>query len=221
MQFGAVAFVLAEAILRETRTEVTHYRVARDLCNHARGRNAEAEAIAIDDRGLRKRKRNDRQVRRSKRDRAVRANASMASAHRLVRRAQDVDRIDLDRIDNADRPRHRASDNQFLVNFFASLRMELLGVVQAAMPEFFRENRLRRLRPDRPVRRGLLRQFPQCVETPMCAQFAFMPETTATIHRNRSDLHEFSDLLDNTINFSRAGFCRVSVNLSNPAKTLD
>ena len=53
MQFGAVAFVLAEAIFGKARAEVAHNRVARDLRDHARGGDAEAVAIAIDDRGLR------------------------------------------------------------------------------------------------------------------------------------------------------------------------
>jgi hypothetical protein len=49
MQFRAVAFVLAKAILRETRAEVAHNRVPRDLRDDARGRDAEAVAIAVDD----------------------------------------------------------------------------------------------------------------------------------------------------------------------------
>ena len=56
MQFRAVTFVLAETIFRETRAKFTHQCVARHFCDHARRRDAQAEAIAIDDRGLRKRK---------------------------------------------------------------------------------------------------------------------------------------------------------------------
>ena len=52
MQFRAVAFVLAEAIFGKARTEVAHNRVAGDFGDHTGGGNAEAEAIAIDDRGL-------------------------------------------------------------------------------------------------------------------------------------------------------------------------
>ena len=54
MQFRGVAFVLAEAILGKTRTEVPHNRVARHLGNDTRGGDAEAETIAIDDSRLRK-----------------------------------------------------------------------------------------------------------------------------------------------------------------------
>ena len=57
MQFRAVAFVLAEAILRKPRAEVAHNRVARHFGDHAGRGNAQAEAIAIDDRRLRQRER--------------------------------------------------------------------------------------------------------------------------------------------------------------------
>ncbi len=57
MQFRAVAFVLAEAIFGKARAEVAHNRVARNFCDHAGCGNAEAEAIAIDDRRLRERER--------------------------------------------------------------------------------------------------------------------------------------------------------------------
>ena len=56
MQFRAIAFVLAEAILGEAGAEVAHNRIARDLGNHTGCGNGEAVAIAIDDRGLRQRK---------------------------------------------------------------------------------------------------------------------------------------------------------------------
>ena len=59
MQFCAVAFVLAEAIFGKTRAEVAHNRIARHLGNNTRGRDAETETIAIDDRGLRKRERDN------------------------------------------------------------------------------------------------------------------------------------------------------------------
>ena len=62
MQFRAVTFVLAEAIFRETRAEVAHNRVARHLRDHARRRDAEAVAIAVDDRRLRQRERENREA---------------------------------------------------------------------------------------------------------------------------------------------------------------
>ena len=62
VQFRAIAFVLAEAILGKARAEVAHNRVASDLGNDTGGGNAEAEAIAIDNCGLRKGKRKNGQA---------------------------------------------------------------------------------------------------------------------------------------------------------------
>ena len=59
VQFRAVAFVLAEAIFGKTGAEVAHNRIARHLGNDTRGGDAETETIAIDNRGLRKRKRDN------------------------------------------------------------------------------------------------------------------------------------------------------------------
>ena len=52
VQFRAVAFVLAEAILGETCAEVPHYRITGNLGNDTGGGDAEAVAIAINNRGL-------------------------------------------------------------------------------------------------------------------------------------------------------------------------
>ena len=57
MQFGAVTFVLAETIVGKMDAEVTHHSVAGDLGDHASRGNAQAETIAIDDRRLWKRER--------------------------------------------------------------------------------------------------------------------------------------------------------------------
>ena len=61
MQFCSVTFVLAETILREVPAKVTHDPVARDLGDHACRGDAQADAIAIDNCRLRKRKRDNRQ----------------------------------------------------------------------------------------------------------------------------------------------------------------
>jgi len=53
MQFCSVTFVLAEAILGELLAKVTHDPIACDLGNHACGCYAQADAIAIDNCGLR------------------------------------------------------------------------------------------------------------------------------------------------------------------------
>jgi hypothetical protein len=62
MQFSSVAFVLAEAILRELSAKVTHQPVACDLGDDAGGSDAQADAITVDDSRLRKWKRYHRQT---------------------------------------------------------------------------------------------------------------------------------------------------------------
>ena len=103
MQFRSVTFVLAETILWKLRAKVTHDPVARDLRNHACCGNAQTNAIAIDNCRLRKWKRNHGQTinqnvvgrfeQRFNRD-----------THRTMTRTQDINPVDLDRIDNADGP---------------------------------------------------------------------------------------------------------------------
>jgi len=61
MQFGSIAFVLAEAILRKLSAKVTHHPVACYLRDHACGSDTQADAIAVDNRRLRERKRDHRQ----------------------------------------------------------------------------------------------------------------------------------------------------------------
>ena len=95
VQFRAVAFVLAETILRKTRTEVAHNRIAGDFRDHGGGRDTEAVAIAIDDRGLRQRKwKNWKAV--DENMLRLQGEGGDRRTHRLVGGAEDVDRIDLD-----------------------------------------------------------------------------------------------------------------------------
>ena len=54
MKFGAVALVLFETIFGKLRAEVTHHSITRHFRDHARGRDGQAVAIAVDDGGLRK-----------------------------------------------------------------------------------------------------------------------------------------------------------------------
>jgi hypothetical protein len=139
MQLSSVTFVLAEAILRELRTKVTHHPVARYLGNHAGGRDAQTNAVPIDDGSLRKWKRNDRQsvnqhvIRRVHQGRDRQTHCSMA-------RAQDVDAINFNGIDNGDRPSDFGIGHQFRINFLAQFRRKLFGIVQATMTKFFGEN---------------------------------------------------------------------------------
>jgi len=154
MQFRAVAFVLAEAILGKARAEVAHNRVARDFGNHTGRGKAEAEAIAVDDRRLRKWKRENGQA-VDEHMFGPQPQRFDGNAHRFVGGAQDVDRINLNRIDDSDGPEDRPVVDQFVVNFFAALGEKLLGVVEPAMPEPFGEDN--RCRYDGPGQRSTTR----------------------------------------------------------------
>ena len=103
MQFCSVTFVLAETILRELPAKVTHDPVACDLRDHACRGDAQADAIAIDNCGVGKWKRNDRQTVNQNVVRRFEQRFSR-EAHRTVARAQDINSVDLNRIDNADGP---------------------------------------------------------------------------------------------------------------------
>src|SRR5262249_37724341 len=103
MQFCSVTFVPAETILRELRAKVTHDPVTRDLRNHAGGSYAQADAIAIDNCRLRQWEWNHRQTINEDVLRRFEQGFD-GQAHRSVARAEDIDPINLNRIDNANRP---------------------------------------------------------------------------------------------------------------------
>jgi hypothetical protein len=139
MQFGSVTFVLIEAILRKVSAKVTHHPVARDLGDYAGGGNAQADAIAVDDRRLRKRKRNHRQAIDQNVIRWLNQGFNR-QAHGAMTRAQNVDPIYLNRINNADSPSNLEIRDEFGIDLFAQFRRKLFGIVQPTMPEFFRKN---------------------------------------------------------------------------------
>src|SRR5947207_10659342 len=98
-----------------------------------------------------------------------------------MRGAQDVDRVNLNRIDDSDSPQDRVVVDQFAVNFFAAFGQKLFGVVKPPMPKFFGED-------DRGGYDGAGECAATCLVNPgdcrdtKGAQSAFMPETTTTIH---------------------------------------
>jgi hypothetical protein len=103
MQFCSVAFVLAETILRDLRAKVTHDPIARDFRDHACCSDAQADAIAIDNCRLRKWKRNHWQTINQNVVRRLQQRFNRET-HGTVACAQNVNPVDLDRIDNADGP---------------------------------------------------------------------------------------------------------------------
>ena len=139
MQFGSVAFVLVKAILRELGAKVTHHPVARYLGDHARCSDAQTDAVAVNNRSLRKRKRNDRQP--IDQNMIGRVDQSCdCEAHRSMARAQNIDAINLNGINSADRPSDFGIGHQIRIDLLAQLRCKLLGIVQATVTKFFREN---------------------------------------------------------------------------------
>ena len=128
MKFGAVALVLVETIFGKLCAEVTHHPIARHFRDHARGGDGQTVAIAVDDRRLWKWKWKNRKTV----DQNVFGRSSQGSEcdpHRLVRRSQNIDSINLEMIDHADSPGDFGIGKQFRVNFFATFGRELLGIV--------------------------------------------------------------------------------------------
>jgi len=139
VQLGSVTFVLAEAILRELDAKVTHHPVARYLGDHAGSSDAQTDAVAVDDGRLRNRERNDGQS--IDQDVLRRIDQSRdRQAHRSMARAQNVDAIDLDRIDNANGRSDFGVGHQLRINFLTQLRCKLFRIVQTTMTKFFRKN---------------------------------------------------------------------------------
>jgi len=139
MQLGAVALVLPETILGKLRAEVAHDSVARDLRDDARGGDGQAVAIAVDDCSLWKGKRKngkpiDQNMLRQNRERSER------DSHRFMRRSQNIDPVNLKMIDNTNAPGDFRIIDELVVNFFAKLRVQLLGIVQLSMPKLFWQN---------------------------------------------------------------------------------
>ena len=161
MQFCSVTFVLAETILRELRAKVTHDPVTGDLRDHACRGDAQADAIAIDNCRLRKWKRNYRQAINQNVIRRFEQRFD-GEAHRTVARAQDINPIDLKRIDNADGPPDFGIRNELAIDFFAQFRRELFGIVQDDDAGIFREESPQRQRPARLTLHDQLRQSLQC-----------------------------------------------------------
>jgi hypothetical protein len=118
MQFGSVTFVLAEAILGKLSAKVTHHPIACDLGDDAGGSDAQADAIAVDDGRLRKWKRDHRQP--VDQDVVGRFDQGFdRQAHGAVARAQNVDPIDLDGINNTNSPSDFGMRDEFAIDFLA------------------------------------------------------------------------------------------------------
>jgi hypothetical protein len=190
MQFRSVTFVLIEAILGKLSAKVTHDPVPGYLGDHAGGSDAQANAITIDNCGLREWEGNYRQTINQNVVRRFEQRFNR-EAHRTVAGAQDVDPIDFDGINNSDGPADCRFSDQFAIDFFAQFRRKLFGVIQATMTEFFRENHCGRY--DWPRQRTATSFVnPRDARDSDGAQFFLVTKSAATVHPRKSlaDLRE-------------------------------
>lgn len=183
MELGAIAFVLAETIFGKLAAKVTHHPVTRDFGDHTGGGDAQAHAIAIDNRGLRQREWDNRQTV----DQHVigwRGQGFSRHAHRPMTGPKNIDPIDLDVIDSANRPGDIGIGGELVIDFFTPLRRELLGIVQTFVPELFGENNCC---GDNRAGQSAASCFIDSSDAnyaEIAAKFFFMPESAATIHRS-------------------------------------
>jgi hypothetical protein len=110
--------MLAERILGKLRAKVTHHSIARNFGDDAGGSDAQADAIAVDDGCLRKRKWNHGQTIDQHMIGLVDQRFDR-KAHGFMTRTENVDSIDLYGIDNADSPSDFGISDQLAINLFA------------------------------------------------------------------------------------------------------
>jgi hypothetical protein len=105
-------------------------------------------------------------------------------------RPQNIDAIDLDGIDSADRPPDFGIGYEIRINFLAQFRCKLLRIVQATMTKFFRKNYSS---GDNWTRQGTTPSFVNAgdLDDAGGAQFFFVTKSASPIH--------FRDLNDSTI----------------------
>jgi len=101
--------------------------------------------------------------------------------HGAMAGAQNVDAIDLQRINNAHRPLQLGVGRQFLINLLPQIRRELFGIVQPAMTEIFRQNYSR---SDDRAGQGSAAGFvnPGNARDPGGAQFLFVAKSATAAH---------------------------------------
>ena len=103
----AVALVLREAVAGKPRVVLAHHPVARHLGDDRGGRDAEALAVAADDRGLRMLEARNPRPSTSTWP-GARPSAGQRAQARLARRPIDIEPIDFERLGHADAPGERA-----------------------------------------------------------------------------------------------------------------
>src|SRR5262249_39110835 len=173
--------------------------VARHLGDHAGGGDAQTDAVPIDDGSLRKWKRNDRQS--INQDMLWRVEQCRdRQAHCPMTRTQNVDAINLDGIDHADRPSDFGIGYQIGINLLAQFRRQLFGVVEATMTKFLGQNdSCSHNRPCESATPGFVNSGNAC--NAGGAQFFFVTKSASPVHFRNLTTRRFNDL-PNSLNHS-------------------
>jgi hypothetical protein len=108
-----------------------------------------------------------------------------------VARAQNVDPIDLDGINNTDSPSDFGIGDEFAIDLFAQFRRELFGIIQTTMTKFFSKNDSR---GDNRTRQRAAASFvnPSDARDSDGAEFFLVTKSAAPVHPRKSlaDLRE-------------------------------
>jgi hypothetical protein len=161
------------------RMQLDHDAIAGHLRDHTGRGDAETQAVASDERGLRVRKGPHRKAIDQDMIRRQRQRGHGAP-HGLMRGTQNVNAIDLFDFHDRGGPANLRVPGQFEEERLALFRGELLGIVERSMAKLFRQNR--RGRNDRSGEWTASRLIdPGNADKATGAQGAFVPQTA--LHR--------------------------------------
>lgn len=135
----SIAFVLRKSIVGIEPVAFKHQAVAGDLGDHAGGRDAVAESVPAHERGLRDRKRMNRQAIDEHMLRHD-AEGGRGTPHRLMRRAEDVDSVHFRRFQDRHSPRDVLPSHELLEDCLPLPFRQLLRVIQSRETNLFRKN---------------------------------------------------------------------------------
>ena len=103
-------------------------------------------------------------------------------AHRFVGRAQNINLIDLDGVDDANAPKNILMRHQLVIDFLTQLGQQLFRVLQFPVPEFLWQNHRRR--HHWPSQRAAARFInSRDANDTKGAQSFFLTKTAAPVHR--------------------------------------
>ena len=134
-----IAFVPGKSVRGILPVELLHHPVACHLGDHAGRSDAQADAVALDDGGVRHRER----VHRQTVDQRVvwpQVQRQERPAHGLVRRAEDVQAVHLAGVQRGAGPDDVQRGRQFPVNLLTPYRCQPFGIVQVPVLEPIRQD---------------------------------------------------------------------------------